>query len=87
MSNQGLFIQPYNTLPQIDQIWMVVSVDPNDANEGVCAAIVGGVMMPLIAADPKRLDQIVSLATDVKRKTGMRLKLVKFSQREEIAEI
>jgi hypothetical protein len=87
MSNEGLFIQPHNTLPQIDQLWLVVSVDANDANEGVCAAMVNGVMMPLIAADEKRLDQIKTLALAVKRKTGMKLKLIRFSQREEIGEI
>lgn len=82
-----LFHQPKNTMPRIDCVWAVVSVDPSDGNEGVCAAEFTGVMMPLIAADEKRLAMIIPIAERIKAATGIKLKLVKFTTREEVREI
>jgi hypothetical protein len=82
-----IFHQPKNTMPRITSVWAVVSVDPVDGNEGVAAAEVAGIMMPLIAADEKRLEVIVPIAKAIKAGTGLRLKLVKFTTREEVEEI
>lgn len=48
---------------KIESIWAFVSVD-DDGNEGVCAAqLMGpGSLMPLIAADPARLDSLRPIA-------------------------
>jgi hypothetical protein len=84
----GIFHQPKNTLPRIEQIWAVVSVDPEDGNEGVAAVeLQSGVMMPLIAADEKRLEFIKPLAQQLANFTEMKLKLIRLSVREEVAEI
>jgi hypothetical protein len=82
-----IFHQPKNTMPKITAVWAVVSVDPADGNEGVAAAEVAGIMMPLIAADEKRLDMIIPIAKAIKASTGIKLKLVKFTTREEVEEI
>jgi hypothetical protein len=74
-------------MPKIESIWAFVSVDPEDGNEGVAAASFRGVMMPLIAADEKRLTMILPIAEHIKASTGIKLKLVKFTTREEIREI
>lgn len=83
----GVFLQPKNTLPRINHLWLYVSVDAEDGNEGVVAAPVGGVMMPLVAADDKRLSQLTPIAQKLSNISKMKLKLVKFSHREEIHEI
>jgi hypothetical protein len=82
-----VFRQPKNTMPRIESIWAFVSVDQEDGNEGVAAASFGGVLMPLIAADEKRLAMILPIAEHIKATTGIKLKLVKFTTREEVAEI
>lgn len=82
-----MWLQPKNTLPRIEQIWAVVSVDAVDGNEGVCAATIGNVVMPLIAADEKRLEQIVPIAKQISAETGTKFKLIRFSNREEVSEI
>jgi hypothetical protein len=83
----SMWLQPKNTLPKIEQLWAIVSVDAEDGNEGVCAAMIGGVVMPLIAADQKRLDQLLPIAKQVSADTGTRFRLVRFSNREELGDI
>jgi hypothetical protein len=80
-------IQPKNTMPKIESIWAFVSVDPQDGNEGVCAFQIGPQMMPMMAADPKRLEAITPLAESLALRTGMKIKLVRFTAREEIREL
>ncbi len=83
----GLFHQPRNTLAKITEIWAVVSVDPEDENEGVCAMKMGDSWMPMIAADPKRLEFIKAQAARLAAATGQKMKLVKFTTREEVEDI
>lgn len=80
----GLFRQPKNTMPQIGSIWAVLSVDEADGNEGVCSIRVGDSWMPLIAADEKRLAIIRREGAALARVTGKKLRLVKFTAREEV---
>jgi hypothetical protein len=82
----GLFRQPKNTLPRIDHIWAFVSVDANDGNEGVVAAPLGGMLMPMIAADDARLQELRPLAAMIAQATGTKIRLIKFNLREEIEE-
>lgn len=70
----------------INEIWAFVSRD-DDGNEGVVGATMGGVFMPLIAADKDRLDSLRPLAKDMLRLSKKKIFLVKFSQRSEIEEI
>jgi hypothetical protein len=87
VNDDPFLIQPKNTMPRIDSIWAFVSVDPQDGNEGVCAFNSGIHMMPMIAADPKRLEQLTPLAESLALRTGMTIKLVRFTAREEIREL
>jgi hypothetical protein len=87
VTDDPLLIQPKNTMPRIDSIWAFVSVDPQDGNEGVCAFQIGQHMMPMIAADPKRLKALTPLAESLALRTGMKIKLVRFTAREEVREL
>jgi hypothetical protein len=78
---------PKNEMPRIDCIWAFLSVDEEDGNEGVCATMLpNGSMMPLIAADEKRLQSLWPEARRIAQMTGRRCRLVKFHTREVIEE-
>lgn len=77
--------QPKNTMPRIESIYAYLSVDPDDGNEGVVAAPLGNLgCVPLIAADKARLAQLQPIAEGLAKMTRMKIRLVKFTKREEI---
>lgn len=80
----GLLHQPKNTMPRIEHIWAFLSVDKEDGNEGVCAVNTNIGMMPLIVADEVRLEQVRPIAKDLANRTGMVIRLAKFSVREDL---
>lgn len=83
-----VIIAPKNTMPRIDTLWAFLTVD-KDGSEGMCAATYGphGMLLPLIAADPARLDSVTAMAEQLAQTTGMKIKLVRFTAREELREI
>jgi hypothetical protein len=78
---------PKNEMPRIDCIWAFLSVDPEDGNEGLCAASVNGAWLPLIAADEARLASLWPKAEEIARETGHVIRLVKFHNREVVRQI
>lgn len=80
-----IFHSPPNTLLCIDRIWMAISVD-RDGNEGVCAVSVGGMQMPLIAADEARLPFVRTNAQLIAKQTGKAVRVIRLSTRELIEE-
>lgn len=72
---------------KIEHVWMVISSD--DEGEGICGASLFGTssLVPLMAADEARLESILPFAKILARETGMTIKLIKFSVREEVMEI
>lgn len=79
------FVQPKNYMT-IDSIYAFVSVDPTDNNEGVIAFQSEKGPMPMIAADPDRLSSLRPIASMMASRSGIKVRLLKFSQREEIEE-
>jgi hypothetical protein len=79
---------PKNEMPRIDAIWAFLSIDPEDGNEGVIAGpLMGpGSVVPLVAADEKRLASLEPFAQQWAEVFGRVVRLVKFSQREVIRE-
>jgi hypothetical protein len=83
-----IFQQPKNTLPSIEELYVFVSVDAEDGNEGVVGAPMGPVgCMPLVAADKNRLSELIPIAEEISKMTGMKIRLIKLSHREVIKEI
>jgi hypothetical protein len=88
VSEKTVFHQPKNTLPKIDSVYLFVSVDEEDGNEGVIGAPFGPInCMPLIAADEKRLAQLIPIAEDIARRSGKKIRLIRLTQREVIQDI
>lgn len=83
-----IFQQTKNTLPAIECLYVFVSVDAKDGNEGVVGAPMGSVgCMPMIAADEKRLEQLIPIAQAIATSTNMKIRLIKLSRREVIKDI
>lgn len=79
--------KPQATGP-IKSFWAIVSVDPS-GNEGIVAKAMVDfktgeqLRMPLIAADEVRKGDIVDLARTEQMPPGYKMKLIKFTTREE----
>lgn len=60
-----------------------------DDEEGIIGAPIGpnGEMIPLVAADEDRLQEIKPVALEIAASLGWHVKLVRFSHREEIADL
>jgi hypothetical protein len=71
-----------NYLGRIDAIWAALSID--EGGEGVCAAPLGGMTLPLIAADKRRLDQIIPIARRIAELFNKPVRLAKFTRREDV---
>jgi hypothetical protein len=71
-----------NFLGRIDAIWAALSLD--EGGEGVCAAPIGGMTLPLIAADKRRLDQIIPIARRIAELFNKPVRLAKFTRREDV---
>lgn len=80
----GALHQPKNTLPRIESVYAFVSVDPEDGNEGIIAAPIGGMTMPMIAADVERLAILKPIAAEIAVAFGVTVKLIRLTTREEL---
>lgn len=78
---------PENTQRRIDTVWLFISCDEN--GEGVAAVpMLGpGSLVPLFAADEARLKSLIPIARYLARESGLRIKLIKLTERREIMEI
>lgn len=65
---------------RIETLWAYLAVH-DDGDEGVIAASIGGVMMPLVAADEARLRDLRPYAEQVVALTGKAVRLVRFDHR------
>jgi hypothetical protein len=71
---------------RIKEIHAILAIGDDD-EEAVPAFMVGSTWMPLIAADPTRLDAIKDMGQQMADVTGKNFKIVRFSAREDIGEI
>lgn len=79
-------ISPPNTIPHIETIWAVVSIDEN--GEGLCGAMIApGMWTSLTTCEERLLPALLNAARVVAKSTGKKMKLVKFTTREEIRDI
>lgn len=69
-------------MKRIDKMLAFVSEDGE--SEGVVAIRVQGAWMPLVGADIERINGLRAAAQDVADKTGRRIRLLRFTVREEL---
>jgi hypothetical protein len=68
-----------NYLGRIEQPWAYLSID--EGGEGVCAMPMGNLTVAMVAADRRRVDDLVPFARGIAKAFGKPVKRVKFSQR------
>ena len=80
---------PQNRNPHIETVWVVLSVD--QAGEGVCAGpapggfrALGVDLMTYMVAEEKLVPVLTKMAEELAKKTGTKLKLVKFTTRTDL---
>lgn len=70
----------------IDEVWMFLSSD--EGGEGICSAeLQPGMLVPMMGADKARIDSLMEIARKMATIGGKKIKLVKFSVREDVMEI
>ncbi len=74
-------------MPRITEIYAFITTDTGPDDEGIIASLVGNTWIPLVGADSARLDSLRLLATHVARELGKSVKLVRFTNREELEDI
>lgn len=73
-------------MPKITECFMFICQDSDSNDEGVPAVRIGEVWAPLVCADMARVDSMRKYALKV-AKTGKSVRLVRFSQMEELGEV
>ena len=72
-------------MPRITTLWVAVMAD--DDCEAICAALIDGAWVPLMASDPAQLDWVIAGARSLARNTGKRIKIIKLTAREEVMDV
>lgn len=66
-------------------MYAFVMLDPADSTEGIPAFLgPGGMMMPMVAADMKRVEQLRPVAEEMARANGAKITLCRFEVRTEL---
>jgi len=68
---------------RITEVFAFIVVD-KDGSEGVPAIAVGPTLLPMIAADRRRLDSLRPIAEAEARRLGVQFTLARFSVREDL---
>jgi len=71
----------------IDQMYAFIQLDPTDNTEGVIAYLTGTGWMPMVGADMARIKYLRPFAQEVANSTGNPVKLIRFTNREELDEL
>lgn len=74
-------------MPKIKEMFAFVSEDSGPEDEGIVAMSMGEVMMPLVGADIARAESLKPVARQIALLTRKKVKLLRFSTREDLGEI
>lgn len=83
-----LDLAPMTSGPRITEMFAFVAVDPDTDIEGVCAfrSWRHG-WVPMVGADPARVDQLRPQAQEIARATGQPVTVLRFTVRETVETI
>jgi hypothetical protein len=71
-------------MPKIESMYAFVVEDTAPDDEGLIAQTVGSMWMPMVGADMKRIDSLRPVAAAIGKQLHKRIKLVKFTNRQEV---
>lgn len=72
---------------RIDKLWMVIHIDENGHESIVHAKLAVGVFVPLIAADPARLESMIPVAYHIAKVGNLKMRLVQLGHRTDLQDI
>ena len=71
-------------MPRIEGMYAFVAEDSGPDDEGIIGMNTGSGWMPLVGADMARVESLKPIARRVAAETGKKIKILHFTQREEI---
>ena len=74
-------------MPKIEQIYAFIAEDTGPDDEGVTGFATGMGWMPMVGADIDRIESLKPIAQQIAKSTGKKIKLIKFTNREEVETI
>lgn len=74
-------------MPKITEMFAFVTEDKGPDNEGLVGMKLGSNWMPLVGADMKRVAALRPIAEGIAEATGKKIKLIHFTNCEELEEI
>lgn len=69
-----------NTIPEL---YAFIADEPQGEG-GICAADLGGTLMPLVTGNPANLDAMRGFAQQIADASGLQVKLVRYTVREDL---
>ncbi len=86
---EGVYHHPKNYLEKITEVYCFVSSDEN--GEGIIAQTMdspmGRIQMPFVCADKDRMESLKPFAIQATKQSGVKIKIIKLTNREEIEDI
>ncbi len=74
-------------MPKIEEMYAFVAEDTGPDDEGVVAMATGSGWLPMVGADMARAESLKSIARDISAQTGKKVKLLRFTQREDLGDV
>lgn len=75
-------------MPRIEEMYAFVAEDKGPDDEGIVGMGAAGIgMMPLVGADMARAESLKEIARQISKQTGKKIKLLRFTNREDLGEI
>lgn len=74
-------------MPKITEMFAFIAEDEGPDDEGIIGMPMGDMVMPLVGADMERVDSLRPLAKDVGLLMGKKVKLIRFSVREDLEDV
>jgi hypothetical protein len=83
-TNLALVLDPPNTMDAPEQMWAFLSED-TDGHEALCGAMIVNMgLQPLCTMNPDILEKMKPIARELQKATRKRIKLVRWTKRQEM---
>ena len=75
------------TMPRIEEMYAFVTEDSGPDDEGVIGMNTGSRWLPMVGADMARVESLKPIAEAIAAKTGKKVKILRFSHREDLGSV
>lgn len=71
-------------MPRIEEMYAFVAEDSGPEDEGLVGMATSSGWMPLVGADMARVESLKPIAKNISARTGKKIKILHFTQREDL---